>query len=178
MTFSMSLRGSRGQTGHVFTFIVAMIVIAATIWIAGVLIKGLGETACDAELSEFRSSFRQSLSANSVYGSRNLLAVHAPCGASQLCFVDHRIVEEASRGVPHDRFHAQDPRINITVKQGAEANLFLLAGEELYPLYDERVILSRPEDPPPERAFCIPAAGVGFSFATEGYGRFILIGQG
>jgi len=170
--FSTSSTSSKGQVGQVFIFLTAVIVIIATIFLSGRLIGKLTSTACDASLVEFTDNLQKELGANSGFGSRNQIEIKAPCDATNLCFVDSRLVQKSASGTPVT-FSGSFPNINVAVKQGVGENIFLILKDGSNAQYDERVILSDPTTDPLETDFCLtPNLGT-FTFHTEGYGRYI-----
>lgn len=158
--------GSKGQLSHTFAFLMAIIVIIATVILAMKLLGVFTDTACDASTGEFFNSIDKSLTANSAYGSRKSIEISAACGGLELCMVDSRDIGKTI-SVAH-------PEILVAVREGVEANIFLFDSDGLLErTYDERVILTRPDEAPTMKALCVDVLGGGFAFRTEGFGRYI-----
>ncbi len=171
-----NLKNSKGQTGHAFTFLFAMIVIIATVWIGGKLIGSFSESSCEAELVEFKNSFKRALDSNAVFGSRNFVDITSPCDAKQLCIADNRMVK-ANVAFPDSIVPVVDnPSIKVSLSQGVEENVFLISEDDIFGSYDQRIILSKPEEDPAENVLCLNVSTGSFMFSTEGFGRTILLG--
>ncbi|MDD9953876.1 MAG: hypothetical protein OXR66_06085 [Candidatus Woesearchaeota archaeon] len=155
---------SKGQTQQVFLFLVAVIVIIATIFLGGKLFGFVTSTSCGASDTTFVREIKHMLNDNALYGSRNVVTIDGPCEARELCFVDAVAI-----GNPFPQ--PVDPTIDASVSNGVRTNIFLQKESGMLAVgYDERIGLQNPQT-----VLCIPLER-GFTFTTEGYGRTIIIG--
>ncbi|MBR9700256.1 hypothetical protein GOV11_00115 [Candidatus Woesearchaeota archaeon] len=166
--------GNKGQLQHTFAFLMAVLVIIATVVLAVRLLGVFSDTACEASIGEFFSTLDHELTAKGAYGSRGTLELGTPCNAFQVCFVDTRDIDDKAL-VDIDYVEIQ-----IAIQEGVKENIFLI-GEEgvMESNYDGRIVLSSLEIPrmdPPRRTLCINDVR-GFTMRTEGFGRYIRVTQ-
>lgn len=154
----------RGQINQVFLFLVAIIVIIATLYIGFRLFTGFSGAACDAVQSDFESRIDEVIQENIVRGSRNIVRVKPPCAAQELCFV-HR------DSIGRESFSSNHGIIVSSVNLGVESNVFLVSDEGVIPItYDSRIMT---EDADTDT--CLAISSGGFEFRTEGGGDEIRI---
>jgi len=167
-----------GQIPQMFIFLMAVLVIGATIFLGIRLIGGLQNTACEANEVGFVKDVQNVMDENSVFGSRGDAEIQATCDALELCFVDARVLED--KAISSSFTNSSYPVIQSAVRQEVKTNVYLKGRDKTVPEgYDARIILSDRNTPPdPATApllVCIPAVGGRFRFNAEGYGRYVRI---
>lgn len=154
----------RGQLSQVFLFLVAIIVIVATLFVGFRLFSALSGSACDAVQEDFEAAMRSAITDNIVRGSRNVVAIKPPCKAEMLCFVDGGAIGEAG-------FASSFATINASVHTGIATNLFLVSDDGVSPAgFDERIRLDVPLE-----HLCVEQGQGGFTFRTRGEGNTMLV---
>lgn len=157
--------GARAQMQQVFLFLMAAIVIVATIFLGMRLFGSVSGTACDASDADFRTSLRTELDQSATYGSRRTISIDAPCDTERVCFVDATLIAgSASLG-----FTSDDATMTAIVRNGVQTNIFLRKEQGMMEAgYDERIVVAG------GYACAAPENGQ-VSFRTEGLGRFVRI---
>jgi hypothetical protein len=161
----------RGQIPQLFIFLMAILVIGATLFIGVKMFGALEQSACEANDAAFMRDLKALLDENSVYGNRNSVALKTPCDAIAICFVD-------AESLGNSAFSGNDTTISLSVRNAVQTNIFLKGREKTVPVgYDERIILGDPAAPGQfaDKDLCINAISGKFSFRTRGYGRYITI---
>lgn len=156
---------NRGQVQQVFLFLMAVIVIIATIYLGGKFIGMFTRTACDAGDAEFMEELDRTLDEYSTYGSRGTATVGTPCDAERLCFIDHTLI-----GSPESAsFQSDDPAMTAAVRSGVETNVFLMREEGTLGVgYDPRIVVQ-------SGVRCVNASRGEFRFRAEGAGRTVTV---
>lgn len=159
---------NKGQVNQVFLFLIAIIIILATLYLGGRFLGIFTGTACDASDAEFMHQLGSTLDEYSTYGSRGSADIQASCDARQLCFVDSTMV-----GSPESiSFSSPYPAMNSAVRNGVESNIFLIRDAGTLDVgYDPRIRVR-----PVEGYTCVNVTRGEFVFRTEGQGRHIMIG--
>jgi hypothetical protein len=164
---------SRGQMQQVFVYLTALIVIIASVWIGAKLIGALRPAACDASNVQFQKDLSNLLDTATVNGARGERVLRNPCGATQICFVDSRVLADDARSTFSGGAFAT---IDASVKSGVSTNVFLREEESTAAAaFDSRIILTGPGEAALNAPICIDASGGRFRFYTEGYGRYVLV---
>jgi hypothetical protein len=166
----------------VFIFMMALLVIGATIIVGYKLIVPLTDSACDTNLVSFRDELSRTLSDNSVSGSKDEVSIRRPCADFlKLCFLDVTandgpVVSEVS-GSTQSAFV---PFIRNAVTRSTGDTVFLETKSTLKPISgDERITVERPSGllatDPNNKYLCIQSKSDKFTFIVEGRGRRVLI---
>ena len=161
----------KGQIPQLFIFLMAILVIGATLFIGVKMFGVLDKSACEANDAAFMRDLRAILDQNSVYGNRNTVSLKVPCDAIALCFVD-------AESLGNTAFKGNDTTISLSVRNAVQTNIFLKGRERTVPVgFDERIILADPNNPGEfaDKDKCFDAIGGKFSLRTRGHGRYITI---
>lgn len=164
---SRNSTSSRGQIPQIFIFIMALLIIGATIFLGMRLIGGLQGAACSANDRAFQEEIRKEIDTYASYGSRDDIAIRPPCDAISICFVDNRSLSGS--------FDEMNKVINTSVNAGVKTNIFLQGRDATVPVgYDPRIWTAAGATAP-ANATCIPAVGGRFNINAEGYGRYVIV---
>ena len=154
---------NKGQIPQVFIFIMALLVIGTTLFLGTKFLINLTGAACEANDAAFAKELRKAFDENAIYGTKNAVALHTPCDAVALCFVDNG-------AIGNSLFTGSDPIITTSVVNNVKTNIFLQTRDSIVEQgYDERIQLDIPND------LCIPARSGKFTFTIHGYGRYLKI---
>jgi hypothetical protein len=160
----------RGQIPQLFIFLMAILVIGATLFIGIKVFGMLDSSACEANDAAFMRDIKGLIDENAVYGNKNSVSLRSPCDATAICFVDKDALGSSG-------FIGNDTTITLSVRNAVQTNIFLKGRDKTVPVgFDERIILREPDEPvPPLNDRCIEAVSGKLSFRTRGYGRYIVI---
>jgi hypothetical protein len=163
----------RAQINQVFLFLVAIIVIIATVYLGGKLLGIFSGTACSAADSSFATELKNGLDANAAYGGRNKITVSSPCDAQELYVVDASAIGGATPVV------TGNSQIDALLAANVKTNVFIVKdGAAEAVMQDNRIIVGRePGAPLSATPFVRVEAGIsGFSLLVEGFGRDVRVG--
>ncbi len=149
---------------QLFLFLMAVIIILATIYIGTRLVGSLTSVSCDVSDIEFQRSLRRELDGMGVYGSRGTVVLNAPCDAKQLCLID-------TTSIGNQEFVSTHPTLTNAIRNGVKKNVFLVKKTGYADVtYDDRIAVATGEE------VCVNVTRGAFRFSAEGFGRTIRVG--
>ena len=163
---------TRAQIPQLFMFLMALLVIGATLFIGVKMFGWLSATACEASDVAFAKDLNALLDENGVFGSRNTVSISNTCDAIEICFVDQRFVNTLVPAT--DDAHKV---LNAKISSGLKSTVYILTEDDALERSDDvRVTLQEPgSSAVPANPLCIPAIGGKFTFTIDGYGRTVKI---
>lgn len=169
----------RGAIEQVFIFITAVVVIIATIFVAGKFIIKLLSTGCKASIEDFESEIINKVELYDTYGTRKTITMPAPCDAREICFIDFSVIkgirEEGEKIEDYQEFNNLNVFIKEKVKAGVKNNIFLVTNKEVLDAgYSEKIVISNNG----KKVLCFPAKTGSFNIKFEGQGATVKISEG
>lgn len=156
----------KAQLNQVFTIILVVVVVGATIFIGMKSMGGIFKQKCDVEFISFKDDVRTSITSNNDYGSVDDASIITPCDYTTLCFVDG---ETILNGLP---FSFDDNMIiDSSVNEGVQTNIFLINKDKTISVdFVDEITLDNKEEP-----LCINSKNGKFKYLIQGRGRTALV---
>jgi|GEM_PF-5041784 len=149
---------------QLFLFIVAMVVIAATVYVGVRLIGSMVISGCENAKGKLLGDISVALDENSVAGSRNVVSIMPSCDAKTLCFVDAGKITESAE------LSTAPISIKTSVKNGVNMNIFLNDTNGMQAMgFDGRIAIGG------DGWICVEQKNGKFSVETKGYTRTVLL---
>jgi hypothetical protein len=165
---------AKGQIHQLFIFLMAILVIGATVIIGTKLFVQVEGTSCETRAVSFTQELKEQLDKQATLGSRGKIEIRSPCDSQELCFIDSRMITDPSNSIP---FTSKHPAIQSAVRANITTNIFLVGKETRPAGFEKKVILSNPNQEELHTDLCINATGSKFYLMAEGYGRYVKLGQ-
>lgn len=165
---------TKGQVKHMFTFIIAILVVGAIALIGTRMVGNLMEDSCNAKTITFKTQIEAAISNNNGYGTFVKETFSNPCGQELLCLVDTKTILEptdsellfvnaSSRAIPDSaRFI-----ISQSVEDEVAQNIFLIQEDEIQAVgYAPQLTLNETTD-----VLCVSPQQGSFQLIMHGKGR-------
>lgn len=165
---------TKGQVKHMFTFIIAILVVGAIALIGTRMVGNLMEDSCNAKTITFKTQLQAAISNNNGYGTLVEETFSNPCGQELLCLVDVDVIAEQSESSlvfvnASPQAIPDSARFIITqsIQDEVTQNIFLVQQDEIQAIgYAPQLTLNDTTD-----VLCISAQQGSFELIMHGKGR-------
>ena len=142
------IRSRKSQVQHIFTYIIAVIVVGVVVYFGYQAIAGFMKQGCDVEKITFEKNLESFISKHKPFGKNRKEVLQAPCGYTQVCFVDKRQIGNDSQGHSSSPFNAvfdghSYPLITSSIQDGVEATVFLYDGRFSEPILNANIFVNQ-----------------------------------
>ena len=162
----------QAQINHIFSFLIAILLIGALALLGLKSLNGIMHDKCVADTVVFKDHIAQVINNNNDYGSVNYERLSTPCKYAILCLVDASKIQNHQNLGTNNHFPGE-LIIKDSVKDGVEANVFLIKKDEVNPItYVKNLELKDPTN-----ATCFRLRGGAYNLLLEGQGRTTLVSE-
>ena len=172
----------KAQINMIFTFIVALIIIAVIVLVATKLLDGTFKDKCTADVIVFSDSFKETIRTNNDYGGITQESYLAPCNYRTICLVDAKVLSDSTfngnfkydaTGFPGAEFIRDSVIVSSgDTEEAVKENIFLIDNDGVVTPagFAPQLQLYNPRN-----ASCFSAKQGKFTFILRGQGRTTLI---